>query len=102
MNRLDRWLRDSDLQVDKSLPRFDMKRLPTRAASRERALLNARVANRANPFGDDEQDRLKDLHVRLPLGIAEWNVVLKERGGGSVDLPSVDGMMTRAHGSVPD
>jgi hypothetical protein len=79
-----------------------MKRLPTRAASRERALLDARVVNRADPFGDDEQDRLKDLHGRLLLGIAERNVVLKERGRGPVDLPSVDGMMTRAHGSVPD
>jgi len=41
MNRIDRWLRDSDLPVDKSLARFDMKRLPTKAASRVRALLDA-------------------------------------------------------------
>ena len=79
-----------------------MKRLPTRAASREPALLDVRVVNRADPFGDDEQDRLKDLHGRLPLGIAERNKDLKERSGGPVDLPSVEGMMTRAHGSVPD
>ena len=28
MNRIERWLRDSDLPVEKSLAGFDMKRLP--------------------------------------------------------------------------
>jgi DNA replication protein DnaC len=40
MNRIERWLRDSDLPVDKSLARFDMKRLPTKAARQVRTLLD--------------------------------------------------------------
>ena len=40
MNRIERWLKDSDLPVDKSLARFDMKRLPTKAARQVRTLLN--------------------------------------------------------------
>jgi DNA replication protein DnaC len=40
MNRIERWLRDSDLPVDKSLGRFNMKRLPAKAARQVRALLD--------------------------------------------------------------
>jgi DNA replication protein DnaC len=40
MNRIERWLRDSDLPVDKSLARFNMKRLPPKAARQVRALLD--------------------------------------------------------------
>jgi DNA replication protein DnaC len=40
MNRIERWLRDSDLPVDKSLARFDMKRLPAKAARQVRTLFD--------------------------------------------------------------
>ena len=35
-NRIQRWLRDSDLPVEKSLVRFDMKRLPAKVARQAR------------------------------------------------------------------
>ena len=34
MNRIERWLRESDLPLEKSLARFDMKRLPAKVARR--------------------------------------------------------------------
>src|SRR5271170_1054992 len=40
MNRIERWLRDSDLPVEKSLARFDMKRLPVKVARQARILLD--------------------------------------------------------------
>jgi DNA replication protein DnaC len=40
MNRIERWLRDSDLPVEKSLARFDMKRLPVKVARQARVLLD--------------------------------------------------------------
>jgi DNA replication protein DnaC len=40
MNRIERWLRDSDLPLDKSLARFDLKRLPTKVARQARTLLD--------------------------------------------------------------
>jgi len=39
-NRIERWLRDSDLPVEKSLARFDMKRLPSKVARQVRTLLD--------------------------------------------------------------
>src|SRR5208282_2624110 len=39
-NRIERWLRDSDLPVEKSLARFDMKRLPAKVARQARTLLD--------------------------------------------------------------
>ncbi len=39
-NRIERWLRDSDLPVEKSLARFDMKRLPAKIARQVRMLLD--------------------------------------------------------------
>jgi DNA replication protein DnaC len=39
MNRIERWLRGSDLPVEKSLARFDMKRLPAKVARQARMLL---------------------------------------------------------------
>jgi DNA replication protein DnaC len=39
-NRIERWLRDSDLPVEKSLVRFDMKRLPAKVARQARMLLD--------------------------------------------------------------
>ena len=39
-NRIERWLRDSDLPVEKSLARFDMKRLPAKVARQARMLLD--------------------------------------------------------------
>jgi DNA replication protein DnaC len=39
-NRIERWLRDSDLPVEKSLTRFDMKRLPAKVARQVRMLLD--------------------------------------------------------------
>jgi DNA replication protein DnaC len=39
-NRIERWLRDSDLPVEKSLARFDMKRLPAKVARQVRMLLD--------------------------------------------------------------
>jgi DNA replication protein DnaC len=38
-NRIERWLRDSDLPVEKSLARFDMKRLPSKVARQVPTLL---------------------------------------------------------------
>ena len=38
--RIERWLRDSDLPVEKSLARFDMKRLPVKVARQARTLLD--------------------------------------------------------------
>jgi DNA replication protein DnaC len=40
MKRIERWLRDSDLPVEKSLTRFDMKRLPAKVARQARTLLD--------------------------------------------------------------
>jgi DNA replication protein DnaC len=40
LNRIERWLRDSDLPVEKSLARFDMKRLPVKVARQARTLLD--------------------------------------------------------------
>jgi DNA replication protein DnaC len=40
MNRIERWLRESDLPLDKSLTRFDMKRLPTKVSRQARTLLD--------------------------------------------------------------
>ena len=39
-NRIERWLRDSDLPVEKSLARFDMKRLPAKVGRQARTLLD--------------------------------------------------------------
>ena len=39
-NRIERWLRDSDLPVEKSLVRFDMKRLPAKVARQAGMLLD--------------------------------------------------------------
>ena len=39
-NRIERWLRESDLPIDKSLARFDMKRLPAKVARQARMLLD--------------------------------------------------------------
>ena len=39
-NRIERWLRDSDLPVEKSLARFDMKRLPAKVGRQSRTLLD--------------------------------------------------------------
>jgi DNA replication protein DnaC len=39
-NRIERWLRDSDLPVEKSLARFDMKRMPAKVARQARTLLD--------------------------------------------------------------
>ena len=41
-NRIERWLRESDLPVEKSLARFDMKRLPAKVARQARMLLDGR------------------------------------------------------------
>ena len=38
--RIERWLSDSDLPVEKSLARFDMKRLPAKVAGQARMLLD--------------------------------------------------------------
>jgi DNA replication protein DnaC len=38
--RIERWLRESDLPLDKSLTRFDMKRLPAKVARQARTLLD--------------------------------------------------------------
>jgi DNA replication protein DnaC len=40
MNRIERWLRESDLPLDKSLDRFDMKRLPAKVSRQARTLLD--------------------------------------------------------------
>jgi DNA replication protein DnaC len=49
MNRIERWLRESDLPLDKSLPRFDMKRLPAIVSRQARTLLDgAFVETREN------------------------------------------------------
>src|SRR5271157_4969428 len=40
MNRIKRWLRESDLPVKKNLARFDMKRLPAKVARQARTLLD--------------------------------------------------------------
>jgi DNA replication protein DnaC len=40
MNRIERWLRESDLPVEKSLARFDMKRLPATVGRQVRTLLD--------------------------------------------------------------
>jgi DNA replication protein DnaC len=40
MKRIDRWLRDSDLPVEKSLSRFEMKRLPATVGRQVRTLLD--------------------------------------------------------------
>jgi DNA replication protein DnaC len=40
MKRTERWLSDSDLPVEKSLARFDMKRLPAKVARQARMLLD--------------------------------------------------------------
>jgi DNA replication protein DnaC len=39
MKRTERWLQDSDLPVEKSLTRFDMKRLPTKVTRQVRTLV---------------------------------------------------------------
>src|SRR6185437_15658239 len=39
-NRIERWLRESDLPLDKSLTRFDMKRLPAKVSRQARTLLD--------------------------------------------------------------
>jgi DNA replication protein DnaC len=39
-NRIERWLRESGLPIDKSLARFDMKRLPAKVARQARMLLD--------------------------------------------------------------
>ena len=39
-NRIERWLRESDLPLDKSLDRFDMKRLPAKVSRQARTLLD--------------------------------------------------------------
>lgn len=39
-NRIERWLRQSDLPIDKSLAGFDMKRLPVKVARQARMLLD--------------------------------------------------------------
>ena len=39
-NRIERWLRESDLPLDKSLASFDMKRLPAKVARQVRTLLD--------------------------------------------------------------
>jgi DNA replication protein DnaC len=39
-NRIERWLRESGLPLEKSLVRFDMKRLPTKVARQARTLLD--------------------------------------------------------------
>jgi DNA replication protein DnaC len=39
-NRIERWLRESDLPLEKSLARFDMKRLPAKVARQARTLLD--------------------------------------------------------------
>jgi DNA replication protein DnaC len=40
INRIERWLRESDLPLDKSLSRFNMKRLPAKVARQARTLLD--------------------------------------------------------------
>jgi DNA replication protein DnaC len=40
MGRIERWLRESDLPVEKTLARFDMKRLPTTVVRQVRTLLD--------------------------------------------------------------
>jgi DNA replication protein DnaC len=40
MNRIERWLRESDLPLDKSLAQFDMKRLPAKVSRQARTLLD--------------------------------------------------------------
>ena len=40
MNRIERWLRESDRPRDKSLARFDLKRRPTKVARQARTLLD--------------------------------------------------------------
>ncbi len=39
-NRIERWLQQSDLPIDKSLTCFDMKRLPAKVARQARMLLD--------------------------------------------------------------
>jgi DNA replication protein DnaC len=39
-NRIERWLRESNLPMDKSLARFEMKRLPAKVARQARTLLD--------------------------------------------------------------
>ena len=43
--RIDRWLSDSDLPVEKSLARFDMKRLPAKVARQARMLLDGALVD---------------------------------------------------------
>jgi DNA replication protein DnaC len=51
LNWIERWLRESDLPLDKSLARFDMKRLPAKVARQARSLLNG-------AFGDARENIL--------------------------------------------
>ena len=44
-NRIERWLRESDLPIDKSLACFDMKRLPAKVARQARMLLDGAFAD---------------------------------------------------------
>jgi hypothetical protein len=39
-NRIEHWLRESDLPIDKALTHFDMKRLPAKVARQARMLLD--------------------------------------------------------------
>ena len=99
MNRIERWLRESDLPLDKSLARFDMKRLPAKVARQARTLLDgAFVAARENvlAFGRSGSGkthllcgiaqelvrsgrRVFSLFFLWPVSLALW--LISERGG---------------------
>ncbi len=60
-NRIERWLQQSDLPIDKSLTCFDMKRLPAKVARQGACCWTARSSTLERTFslsGDQEAGRL--------------------------------------------
>ena len=56
-NRIERWLRQSKLPLDKTLVSFDLKRLPAKVARQVRSLLDGSVIDRPEEGAFTNQPR---------------------------------------------
>ena len=90
-SRIERWLRDSDLPVEKSLARFDMKRLPAKVTGQVRMLLDGAFVNaRENVLafgrsGSGKTHLLCGIAQELVRSGARYCSVLQPTGSRTVD-----------------
>ena len=96
-NRIERWLRESGLPLEKSLARFDMKRLPAKVARQARTLLDgAFVDARENVLAFGRSGSGK---THLLCGIAQELVPRRPTGSLQLVQPARAGPPDRQAGA---